>query len=182
MVLGAFIDLSILLAVLGAARAGWRRGFVFCLVDLIGFAGSVLAAVRFHEIPAAVFEFFGLSQTRSDIAGGLLIFVPLIVLTAIVGSRASKAVYKPGLFTTNRFLGAAFGAVLALTVVIVGLLFARSAKLPFGIGRLVETSTIAPRALKAVAPGVRVVNRDLGLDLCGGRFKRSLPEICRHHR
>lgn len=180
--MGAFIDLTIVLAVLGAARAGWRRGFVFCLIDLIGFAGSVLAAVRFHEIPGTIFEFFGLSTTKADVAGGLVIFVPLIVLTAIVGSRASKAVYKPGLFTTNRFLGAAFGAALAVTIVIVGLLFARSAKLPFGIGRLVETSTIAPRVLKAAAPGVRTLDRDLGLDLCGGRFAHALPEICRHHK
>jgi uncharacterized membrane protein required for colicin V production len=180
--MGAFIDLTILLAVFGAARAGWRRGLVFCAIDLVGFAGSVLTAVRFHEIPGAVLEFFGLSQTKADVAGGLVIFVPLIVLTAIVGSRASKAVFKPGLFTTNRVLGAVFGAVLALTVVTVGLLFARSTKLPFGIGRLVETSTIAPRVLKAAAPGVRIVNRDLGLDLCGGRFARAMPEICRHHK
>lgn len=171
-----------MLAVFGAARAGWRRGLVFILIDLIGFAGSVLAAVRFHEIPGTILEFFGLSQTKADVIGGLAIFVPLIVLTAIVGSRASKAVYKPGLFTTNRFLGAAFGAVLAVTIVIVGLLFARSAKLPFGIGRLVETSTIAPRVLKGATPGVRFLDRNLGLDLCGGRFARTLPEICRHHR
>jgi uncharacterized membrane protein required for colicin V production len=180
--MGAFIDLTILLAVVGAARAGWRRGLVFCLIDLIGFSGSVLAAVRFHEIPGAFFEFFGLSQTKADVVGGLAIFVPLIVATAIVGSRASKAVFKPGIFTTNRVLGAAFGAILALTIVVVGLLFARSAKLPFGVGRLVETSTIAPRVLRAAAPGVRVLDRDLHLDLCGGRSARALPEICRHHR
>jgi len=170
------------LAVLGAARAGWRRGLVFCFIDLIGFAGSVLAAVRFHEIPGAIFEFFGLSMRTADVAGGLAIFVPLIVLTAIVGSRASKAMFKPGLFTTNRVLGAAFGAMLALTVVIVGLLFARSAKLPFGIGRLAETSTIAPRVLKAASPGVRFLDRNLGLDLCGGRLAHNVPEICPNKR
>jgi uncharacterized membrane protein required for colicin V production len=169
------------IAVLGAARAGWRRGFVFCLVDLVGFAGSVIAAVRFHEIPGAIFELFGLSQTKADVAGGLVLFVPLIVLTAMAGSRMSKAMFKPGLFTTNRVLGAAFGAALALTIVVVGLLFARSAKLPFGIGRLVETSTIAPRVLHVASPGVRYLDRRLGLDLCGGRFARTLPEICRHH-
>ena len=156
-------------------------GFIDLTIVLAGFAGSVLAAVRFHEIPGAVLESFGLSQARSDTIGGFIIFVPLIVATAMIGSRTSRAMFKPGLFTANRAVGAAFGALLALTIVVVGLLFARSARLPFGIGRLVETSTIAPRVLRAAAPGVRYVDRELGLDLCGGRFARTLPEICRNH-
>ncbi len=163
---------------LGAARAGWRRGFVFAIVDLVGFVGSVIAAVRFHEIPATLIE-FAIGTTKANIVGGLMIFVPLIVLTAVLGSRMSRAMYRPGVFMLDKVLGMAFGGFLALTIVIVGLLFARSG-LPFGIGEMVKSSTIAPRVLRAAAPTIRSADRTLGLDLCGGRFRRALPEICRN--
>jgi uncharacterized membrane protein required for colicin V production len=165
--------------VLGAARSGWRRGFVFFVVDLVGFVVAVLAAIRFHEIPATVIEGLGPSPRTSAIVGGLLIFIPLIVATAYVGSKAHRAVFKPGLFTTNRLLGAAFGAALAAAIVIVGLLFARSADLPFGIGDQVENSAIAPRVLEGVEPGIAWIDDKLGLDLCGGRLARVVPEVCK---
>jgi uncharacterized membrane protein required for colicin V production len=176
--LSAFVDIAIVLAVLGAARSGWRRGLVFYVVDLLGFVGSVIVAVRFHEIPGVFFEVIGLSTRTANVVGGLVIFVPLIVLVAIVGMRASKAMYRPGLFTTNRVLGAVFGALLVVSVIVVGLLFARSWRLPFGISDLVSRSAIAPAVLDAVAPGVAWVDDTLGLDLCGGRLARTVPELC----
>jgi uncharacterized membrane protein required for colicin V production len=165
--------------VLAAARSGWRRGFVFYVIDLVGFVLAVLVAIRFHEIPATVIEGLGPSPRTSAIVGGLLIFIPLIVVTAFLGSKAHRAVFKPGLFTTNRVLGAAFGAALAAAIVIVGLLFARSANLPFGIGDQVRDSTIAPRVLDAVEPGIAWIDDRLGLDLCGGRLARVVPEVCK---
>lgn len=160
------------------ARSGFKRGLVFYLIDLVGFVGSVIAAVRFHEIPAEAFEAVGLSARNAAIAGGLAIFVPLIVLTALIGRRASRAVFVPGLFTTNRVLGAAFAALLAVSVVVVGLLFARAADLPFGLGRLVERSLIAPAVLEAAAPGVAFVDNALSLELCHGRLGDTAPELC----
>lgn len=160
------------------ARSGFKRGLVFYLIDLVGFVGSVIAAVRFHEIPAEAFAAVGLSTRNAAIAGGLAIFVPLIVLTALIGRRASRAVFVPGLFTTNRVLGAAFAALLAVSVVIVGLLFARAADLPFGLGRLVERSLIAPAVLEAAAPAVAFVDDALSLELCFGRLGDTAPELC----
>ncbi len=162
---------------LAAARSGWRRGFVFYVIDLVGFVGSVLLAIRFHEIPATVIEDIGPSQRTSAIIGGLIIFIPLIVLTAIVGSKAHKAVFRPGVFMTNRVLGAAFGAALAAAIIIVALLFARSADVPF-VGDRIEDSIIAKRALEGVEPAVAWTNEKLGLDLCGGRLARVVPEVC----
>jgi uncharacterized membrane protein required for colicin V production len=160
------------------ARSGFRRGLVFYAIDLVGFVGAVVLAIRFHEIPAIVFDAFGLSARNAAIAGGLAIFVPLIVLTAIIGGRLSRAVFVPGLFTTNRVLGAAFAAALAVTIVVVGLLFARAAALPFGLSDLVERSLIAPRVLDAVAPATVFIDDKLGLDLCGGRLARAIPDLC----
>lgn len=162
--------------VLGMARSGFRRGLVFYAIDLVGFLASVLAAVRFHEIPAEVFDAVGLSDRSAKIAGGLAIFVPLIVVTAIVGSRLSRAMYAPGLFTTNRVLGAAFAAALGVAIVVVGLLFARASSLPFV--DLLDRSLIAPRVVDAVAPAASAIDKQLGLDLCGGRLARAVPELC----
>lgn len=160
------------------ARSGFRRGLVFYAIDLVGFVGSVLAAIRFHEIPAIAFELFGLSTRTSAIAGGLTIFVPLIALTALVGGRLSKAMFVPGVFTANRVLGAVFAALLGASIVVVGLLFARAAALPFGLSDLVERSLIAPRILDATAPATAAIDEALGLDLCGGRLGRAIPELC----
>lgn len=173
-----FVDLGMILLVLGMARSGFRRGLVFYAVDLVGFVASVIAAIRFHEIPAIAFELIGLSTRNAAIAGGLAIFVPLIALTAIVGGRLSRAVFVPGLFTTNRILGAAFAAALSVAIVVVGLLFARAAALPFGLSDLVERSLVAPRVLDAVAPATAFIDEQLGLELCGGRLARAVPDLC----
>ena len=166
-----------MLAVLAAARSGWRRGFVFYVIDLVGFIGAVLLAVRFHEIPATVIEDLGPSQRTASIIGGLIIFVPLIAATAILGSKAHKAVFRPGLFTTNRVIGAAFGAALAAAIIIVGLLFARAADLPL-IGDRINDSIIAKRIFDGVEPAVAWTNDRFGLDLCGGRLAEAAPEVC----
>jgi hypothetical protein len=103
----------------------------------------------------------------------------LIVLTAWLGSRAAKAVYKPGLFTLNRVLGAAVAAALAVTVALVGLLFLRAAPLPFGIGSFVKGSAIAQPAIDGASPVIAALDDAVGLDLCGGRLKRVIDEVCR---
>lgn len=166
---------------LGAARSGWRRGIVFFAIDLVGFVGAVLAAVRFHEIPAIGFDFLGFSQSWAAFLGGLVIFVPLIVAVAMIGSRASRAMYKPGLHTLDKVLGAAIAAVLAMTAALVGMLFVRSLDFPFGLNDLVRRSAIAPAVIEASQPLIANVDRALGLDLCGGRLARIIPEVCEEH-
>jgi uncharacterized membrane protein required for colicin V production len=108
----------------------------------------------------------------------LTIFVPLIIAIAIVGGRAAKAVYKPGLFMTNRILGAAFGAALALTVVAVGLMALRAQPIPFGLGNFMQRSPLGQQVVNWVAPAVRNVNSTLDLGLCDGKLRKHLPEVC----
>jgi uncharacterized membrane protein required for colicin V production len=157
------------------ALSGFRRGFVFYAIDLVGFVGAVVAAVRFHEVPAAAADVLGVPPRASAAAGGLAIFVPLIVLTAIVGRKIGRAVYAPGLYTANRVMGAAFAAALGASVVVVGLLFARAAALPFD---LLDRSLLAPRIVGAALPVVDALDDRLGLELCGGRLARAVSGIC----
>jgi len=134
--------------------------------------------VRFHEIFATLWRSVGLSKRASLIAGGLTIFVPLIVAIAIVGGRVAKAVYKPGLFTTNRVLGAAFGGALALAIVAVGLMALRAEHIPFGLGGFVQRSPLGQQVVDWVAPVARGVNSTLDLGLCDGKLRKHLPEVC----
>jgi hypothetical protein len=104
--------------------------------------------------------------------------VPLIVTIAIVGGRAAKSVYKPGFFTTNRVLGACFGAALAITVVAIGLMALRAESIPFGLGSLVQRSPLGQQIVDWVAPVVRRANSTLDLGLCDGKLRKHLPEVC----
>ena len=160
------------------ARSGWKRGLVFYAIDLVGFTASVLAAVRFHEIPAIFYGLFWSPRTAAFV-GGLTIFVPLIILVAIVGSKASRAMYRPGLFTLNRVAGVVFAGALALVVLVVGVLFIRSAPLPFGLGRIVGNSSIATVVVDAATPAIEFFDREMGLDLCGGKLRRVIRDACR---
>ena len=148
------------------------------MIDLAGFVGAVVCAVRFHEIFATLYRSAGVSKRYAVIAGGLTVFVPLIVAVAIVGGRAAKSVYKPGVFTTNRVLGAAFGGALALTVVAVGLMAVRAEHLPFGLDGLVQRSPLGQQVVEWVAPVVRGMNSTLDLGLCDGKLSKRLPEVC----
>lgn len=139
---------------------------------------AVLAAIRFHEIPKIGFEFLGLDETFAAFLGGLTIFIPLIVLTALIGSRAANAVYKPGLFTTNRALGAALAGLFAIVAAVVGLLFLRAAPIPFGIGDLVRRSSIAPAVIETSEPAIAFLDETLGLELCGGELADVIREVC----
>lgn len=138
---------------------------------------AVIAAVRFHEITAIPFELVGLSPTVAAVAGGLLIFIPAIVLVAVVGGRFSKAMFRPGLFTTNRVIGAAFAAALGLALVLVGVLAARTASVPF-VGDLVRRSPLATQIVELSAPGITYVDDYLDLGLCSGRLADAAPEAC----
>jgi len=137
--------------------------------------------VRFHEIFATLWRSVGLSHRTALIAGGLTVFVPLIVAVAIVGGRLAKSVYKPGFFTTNRVLGAAFGGALAVTVVAVGLMALRAQPLPFGIGNFVQRSPLGQQIVDWVAPVAKGVNSTLDLGLCDGKLAKHLPEVCSGH-
>jgi uncharacterized membrane protein required for colicin V production len=150
---------------------------VFFAIDLIGFVGAVLVAVRFHEIPAIGFDFIGFSRNWAAVLGGLVIFLPLIAIVAMLGSRISRAIYKPGLLMLDKVLGAAIAAALAVVVALVVVLFVRSTKLPL-VGDVVGSSTVATKLIDGAEPVIGALDESMGLDLCGGRLERILSEVC----
>lgn len=151
---------------------------MFFAIDLVGFVVAVVAAVRLHEIPAALYDGLGVSARWSAIVGGLTIFVPIIAVVAIVGGRLSKGVYKPGLWATNRVLGIAFGAALGIAVITVGLIAARVVELPLGLTGLVERSPLGDQVLRWTSPAITAVDDALGLGVCDGKVASDVEEAC----
>jgi uncharacterized protein YkwD len=146
-----FFDVLILGVVLGLARAGWRRGFVSQAIDLVGFALAVLATVRLYPFTRIAFDLV-LSEGWAAAAGGLAVFVPLIVLTAIVGAKAGRVAMLPGLHLTNRIAGIGFGAALGIAVLTFALLVIQFAPVPLWLSDAARRSPASRLLLSAGSP------------------------------
>lgn len=155
----AFVDTFILLLVLGLARAGWRRGFASQVIDLVGFSAAVVAALRFHDLAAAGWRAVGLGGGAASLAGGLTIFVPLIVAVAIVGAKVGRVVMQPGLRMTNKLAGVALGITWAAVGVTFALLVAQVAPVPLGLADAVRRSPTARLLLDVADPVTGVLQR-----------------------
>ena len=174
--MSGFVDLFIVISLLGAARSGWSRGFIFRLIDIVGFVAAVLLAVKLHGVFAFIYDAMGVSRTTAQILGGATVFVPVIVGIGIVGRRIAKTADMPGISLANRVLGAAFGVALGFVVIAVGLMAIRSVKLP--ITGLTERSELGETIVGWAAPVVRGADGALDLGLCEGRFAKRVEEVC----
>lgn len=169
-----FIDSFVLLLVLGLARSGWRRGFAHQVIDLVGFVVAVIAALRLYPVLAAPYRAFGLDAGPAALAGGLTVFVPLIVAVALIGRKAGRIVAQPGIRMTNKLLGLGAGVATAAVGLTVILSAARALPVPEALtdavrrsptaGVLLDAATPLTRALEAVAPE---------------RVRRLLPQAAR---
>lgn len=174
--MSGFLDLFILVSVLGGARSGWKRGFVFRVIDIVGFVLAVIAAIKLHGPFRAIYDGIGFSPRVAPLLGGLTVFVPVIVAVGFLGRRLVKTGDLPGISLANKILGAAFGAALALVVMAVGLMAIRSFDLPFT--GLAERSELAETIVEWSAPVVRGADSTLDLGLCEGRFAKRVEEVC----
>ncbi len=154
-----FIDTAVLLLVLGLARAGWKRGFVTQAIDLVGFTVAVILALRFHPLTSLPFAWLGLSAGWAGLAGGLTIFVPLIVGVAIVGAKMGRVARQPGLHATNRVLGIGFGATWAAVVATFAMLVTQFAPVPVGLSDAVRRSPTARVLLSSNSPPAKLLQR-----------------------
>lgn len=153
----ALIDLSVLILVAGLARAGWRRGFASQAIDLVGFTVALLLAIRFYGPVAVPYRALGASDGWAALAGGLTVFVPLIIAVAVVGAKVGRVVMQPGLHLTNRLLGIGFGVAWAAVVLTFVLLVSQFAPVPLGISDAVRRSPTARLLLSSASPATRLL-------------------------
>lgn len=107
-----WVDIFLLLIVLLAVIAGWNRGFIFGMIDLITWAGSFVLGYVFYPYAAGwLAKLFTLGAWLLPVAFLLTVIVARLViglLMRFITPPASETTNRDGL---NRFLGIIPGAV-----------------------------------------------------------------------
>ena len=153
----AIVDIAVLLLVLGLIRTGWKRGFVFIVLDLIGFGVAVALTVRFFPSLADLYRRIGAPDGWANIAAAVTVFGPAIAIVAVVGMRLSRYTWLPGLHLVNRVLGVAAGAALAAAIAIVALLALQLAPVPTFVTDPIGRSTAARIVSTGAPPALRAL-------------------------
>lgn len=118
------VDWVLLAILLISLLAGLWRGLVFELFSLIGWVVAFFAAQWLTPSVAAMLPLQGLSDPMRYAVGFALTFLVCVLAAGLVASLSRKLVAVVGLQPIDRLLGAAFGALrglvmlLALAVVI----------------------------------------------------------------
>ena len=117
-----FVDLLILLIVIGAVIGGLVRGFLRSVFSLVGLllglflaawnyplaAGFILPVVRFHPV--------------ADTIGFVLIALLVMTLSDLTGKLVSRTAHTMGLGCLDRLAGAVFGFFQGALLVTLGIL------------------------------------------------------------
>lgn len=137
-------DALIIVVVLLSAVAAAAQGFFHEVISLAGvIAGYLLAAWGFHAV-APWFAPYVSSPWVANIAGFFTIFVAVVLLAGIAARIARWSVKEVGLRWFDRLLGAVFGLVRGVLLVMVVVLAVAS----FGPGStLLARSRMAPYLL-----------------------------------
>jgi len=115
----------VFLAVLGlSAAVGMWRGLVSEVMAVLAWVVALFAAWRYNEQAAAVFTGVIVEPLWRQVAGGALVVVGVLILTALIRYLLRQLLRAAGLGATDRFFGALFGIarglLVALVVVLIG--------------------------------------------------------------
>ena len=116
-----FFDYALIMVVgLSMVLSIWR-GFVREIISIIGLVLAFFAASRLSNQAGSLFDTWISSQTITNIAGFILVFVLVMVTVGLVGAFIRKLVHMADLTATDRTLGIFFGA--ARGTLLIGLAF-----------------------------------------------------------
>lgn len=115
----------VFLAVLGlSAAVGMWRGLVSEVMAVLAWVVALFTAWRYNEQAAAVFTGVIVEPLWRQVAGGALVVVGVLILTALIRYLLRQLLRAAGLGATDRFFGALFGIarglLVALVVVLIG--------------------------------------------------------------
>ncbi len=86
------------------------RGFVREIISIIGLVLAFFTASRLSSEAGSLFDSWISSQTITNIAGFILMFVLVMVTVGLIGAFLRKLVHMADLTATDRTLGIFFGA------------------------------------------------------------------------
>jgi len=112
------VDWLLLAILLISLLVGFWRGLVFELFSLIGWVVAFFAAQWLTPSVAVVLPLQGLSDPMRYAVGFALTFLACVLAAGLVASLSRKLVAVVGLQPIDRLLGAAFGALRGLVILL----------------------------------------------------------------
>lgn len=107
-----------------SAAVGMWRGLVSEVMAVMAWVLALFAAWRYNEQAAGVFAGLIAEPLWRQVAGGALVVLGVLILTALVRYLLRQLLHAAGLGATDRFFGALFGIarglLVALVVVLIG--------------------------------------------------------------
>ena len=95
---------------------GLRTGLVRTVISVVGIAAAIVLASQFFSEAAPIFDGLLDSENGASVLGFLLIFVVVLVISAIVGSTVSKVANLMMLGWINQGGGLVLGVLLSFTL------------------------------------------------------------------
>lgn len=105
-----------------SAAVGLWRGLVSEVMAVLAWVLALLAAWRYNESAAAVFNGLIAEPVWRQVAGVALIVFAVLLVAALVRYLLRQLLHAVGLGATDRFFGALFGIVRGLAIAFVAVL------------------------------------------------------------
>jgi membrane protein required for colicin V production len=105
-------DVVLLLLLGWGAIAGYRKGFLFMLFELLAILAGIMAGLLFlSEVMDALRGHLGVNENYLPFVAFLLIFAVTILVVRLVGVLTRWALHKTLLGPADKLMGAALGAL-----------------------------------------------------------------------
>jgi membrane protein required for colicin V production len=119
------IDWVIVTVVALSVLLGLIRGVVRELIALVGLIAAVWLAFRYAEPVGALLPLGAVWPAARALAAGVLIFIGVVFSAALIGWIVQKLLAVAKLSASDRMLGATFGLLRALLLLMMGVYFLR---------------------------------------------------------
>ncbi len=124
------LDFILLAALALSVVVGLWRGLVRSLISLVAWVAAALLAVRWGPVVATSLVGGQFPPQLAPLAGLLLVFLGVVIAGAAFGYFVARLLHAVGLGMADRLLGAAFGLVRGVLLLVVLALIAGLTGLP----------------------------------------------------
>jgi membrane protein required for colicin V production len=112
-----YIDIIIILILIGSAIGGAQKGFIYEVASLIALIGGVWGAIRFsHATETFLVQRMDIQNNYINIIAFVITFIIIIVLVHLLAKAVEKAFETFSLGGVNRILGLVFSVFKSLFI------------------------------------------------------------------
>lgn len=161
-----WLDIAIVVVVLGLTFLGWRTGVIRAAAAMVGVIAGVYLAGQFHEAVTDVLDTVITNPNGAKIAAFVLVFLVTLAAAAVAGGLLRRALKLFLLGWADGVVGGALGLVVGVSLM--GALTLGLCAFPIGgLGKAVEDSTMAQSFMPVVSGLLpEQIARYVDLDAC----------------